>query len=59
MPNGTAAPLPVQKPSTTLADLLSVVQGPDFPTGGLILGRSGIMDYFVRGRGSLKSAVPA
>jgi DNA gyrase subunit A len=44
----------VQKPNTTLADLLKTVQGPDFPTGGLILGRSGILDYFTRGRGSLK-----
>jgi DNA gyrase subunit A len=44
----------VQKPSTTLPDLLKIVQGPDFPTGGLILGRSGILDYFTRGRGSLK-----
>jgi len=44
----------VQKPNSTLADLLKIVQGPDFPTGGLILGRSGILDYFTRGRGSLK-----
>ncbi|MBS1876844.1 MAG: DNA gyrase subunit A [Acidobacteria bacterium] len=44
----------ISDPTTTLADLLEIVQGPDFPTGGLILGRSGIMDYFLRGRGSLK-----
>ncbi len=31
-----------------------MVQGPDFPTGGFILGRQGIVDYFARGRGSLK-----
>jgi DNA gyrase subunit A len=30
------------------------VPGPDFPTGGYILGRSGILDAFTRGRGSLK-----
>ena len=29
-------------------------QGPDFPTGGFILGRQGILDYYTRGRGSLK-----
>src|SRR6185312_4938558 len=28
--------------------------GPDFPTGGFILGRSGILDYYTRGRGSMK-----
>jgi DNA gyrase subunit A len=44
----------VQKPGTTLPDLLKIVHGPDFPTGGLILGRLGILDYFTRGRGSLK-----
>ncbi len=44
----------VQKPTSTLADILPMVQGPDFPTGGIILGRAGILDYFTRGRGSLK-----
>ena len=33
-----------------------MVPGPDFPTGGFILGRQGIQDYFTRGRGSLKCA---
>jgi DNA gyrase subunit A len=28
--------------------------GPDFPTGGFLLGRQGILDYYLRGRGSLK-----
>jgi DNA gyrase subunit A len=49
-----AAIMLVQKPNTHLADLLPVVQGPDFPTGGMILGRDGIHDYFTRGRGSIK-----
>ena len=31
-----------------------MVTGPDFPTGGYILGRSGILDAYTRGRGSLK-----
>ncbi len=30
------------------------MQGPDFPTGGFILGRQGILDYFTKGRGTLK-----
>ncbi len=29
-----------------------MVQGPDFPTGGFILGRQGILDYFTKGRGT-------
>src|ERR1051326_2061879 len=44
----------VQNPNTPLAKIAEVVQGPDFPTGGFILGRQGIADYFARGRGSLK-----
>ncbi len=44
----------VQNPSTPLAKIAEVVQGPDFPTGGFILGREGIHEYFARGRGSLK-----
>jgi DNA gyrase subunit A len=44
----------IQKPTTTLAELMDKVTGPDFPTGGIILGRQGIYDYFLRGRGSLK-----
>ncbi len=49
-----AAILLVQKPATTLKELIEIVKGPDFPTGGTILGREGIYDYFTRGRGSLK-----
>ena len=49
-----AAILLVQKPATTLLDLIDIVKGPDFPTGGMILGREGIHEYFTRGRGSLK-----
>jgi DNA gyrase subunit A len=49
-----AAILLVQKPDTHLSEIVNLVQGPDFPTGGFILGRSGILDYFTRGRGSLK-----
>jgi len=44
----------VQNPATPLSKLAEVVQGPDFPTGGIILGRQGIQDYFVNGRGSIK-----
>jgi DNA gyrase subunit A len=44
----------VENPSLTLDDIMQYVPGPDFPTGGLLLGRQGILDYFTRGRGSLK-----
>jgi len=44
----------VQNPATPLSKIIEMVQGPDFPTGGLILGREGIYDYFKNGRGSLK-----
>ncbi len=44
----------VQNPATPLDKLMEVVQGPDFPTGGFILGREGIFNYLRTGRGSLK-----
>ncbi|HEY6342202.1 MAG TPA: DNA gyrase subunit A [Bryobacteraceae bacterium] len=49
-----AAILLIQNPSTPLPLIEQLVQGPDFPTGGLILGRQGIHDYFTTGRGSVK-----
>lgn len=44
----------VQDPHTPLAKIIEMVPGPDFPTGGFLLGRQGILDYYTRGRGSLK-----
>lgn len=44
----------IQKPNTPLTEIMTMVQGPDFPTGGLILGHEGILQYFTKGRGSLK-----
>jgi len=44
----------VQHPSAQLPQILELVQGPDFPTGGYILGRQGILDMYTRGRGQLK-----
>lgn len=44
----------IQNPNLGLDNIMEMVQGPDFPTGGLILGRQGILDYFRTGRGSLK-----
>jgi DNA gyrase subunit A len=44
----------VQKPDTHASEIVNLVQGPDFPTAGYILGRQGILDYFTKGRGTLK-----
>jgi len=35
-------------------ELMKIIKGPDFPTGGIIRGRQGIKDYFETGRGSVR-----
>jgi DNA gyrase subunit A len=45
--------------AATTEDLMAFVKGPDFPTGGAILGRSGIMDAYRTGRGSIKMRATA
>ncbi len=40
-------------PEATLAEVNQIIPGPDFPTGGIILGRSGIQDAYKVGRGSI------
>ncbi|NDE70543.1 MAG: DNA gyrase subunit A, partial [Actinobacteria bacterium] len=44
----------IDNPEASIADLMKFVKGPDFPTGGLILGRSGINEAYKTGRGSIK-----
>ncbi len=44
----------IDNPEATTGDLMKFVKGPDFPTGGLILGREGIKDAYQTGRGSIK-----
>jgi DNA gyrase subunit A len=44
----------IRNPKTPLSKLLELVPGPDFPTGGFILGRQGILDAYTKGRGQLK-----
>ncbi len=41
-------------PDASVADLMQFVQAPDFPTGALILGRSGLRDVYETGRGSVR-----
>ena len=43
----------IEDPATPLADLIDIMPGPDFPTGGIILGRSGIRSAYETGRGSV------
>ena len=43
----------IDNPAITTDELISIVPGPDFPTGGIILGRSGIYSAFTTGRGSV------
>jgi len=44
----------IEHPKSTPQDLMKFVSGPDFPTGGVILGRKGIRDAYTTGRGRLK-----
>jgi DNA gyrase subunit A len=46
--------LVLDRPETEIKDILKVLPGPDFPTGGLICGRKGIHDAYVTGRGHLR-----
>jgi DNA gyrase subunit A len=44
----------IDHPAATPDELMQFVKGPDFPTGGLIMGRAGIADAFRTGRGSIR-----
>ena len=48
-----AALVLIDQPDLDVADLMEIVQGPDFPTGGIILGRAGIHQAYSTGRGSV------
>jgi DNA gyrase subunit A len=43
----------IENPEISVEDLLPIIPGPDFPTGGIILGRAGIRSAFMTGRGSV------
>ncbi|MCE5285242.1 MAG: DNA gyrase subunit A [Pelosinus sp.] len=51
--------LMIDKPDTTLQELMMVIKGPDFPTGGLILGQEGIKLAYTTGRGVVKMRAQA
>ena len=40
--------------NVTMAELCSIVKGPDFPTGGIIMGKNGILQAYTTGRGLLR-----
>ena len=44
----------VDSPEASLEELLQFVQGPDFPTGGIIYGKQGIIDAYRTGRGRIR-----
>ena len=43
----------IDKPELTIEEIAALVPGPDFPTGGIILGRAGIREAYLTGRGSI------
>ncbi|MBQ4609143.1 MAG: DNA gyrase subunit A, partial [Clostridia bacterium] len=43
----------IENPDVTSQELMECVKGPDFPTGGVILGRRGIYDTYTTGRGRI------
>ncbi len=43
----------IDQPEITIEELMEYVPGPDFPTGGAILGRAGIQSAYLTGRGSI------
>lgn len=45
--------LRIEKPDCTLEDIMQIVKGPDFPTGGIVEGIEGIKEAFTKGRGKV------
>jgi DNA gyrase subunit A len=49
----------IDHPDASPDDLMAFVKGPDFPTGGFIMGRAGVMEAYRTGRGSVKMRAKA
>lgn len=45
----------IDKPSISIDEVCSIVKGPDFPTGGVIAGREGILSYLKTGKGIVRT----
>lgn len=44
----------IKNPNITYEKIVKLMPGPDFPTGGKLLGQDGVLDYYKTGRGSIK-----
>src|SRR5258708_39041386 len=44
----------IKDPKLETKEILKIMKGPDFPTGGIVRGKAGIRDYFETGRGSVR-----
>lgn len=44
----------IENPEITIPELMEYIQGPDFPTGGIIDGKKGIRDAYTTGRGKIR-----
>ena len=49
----------IDNPDASVEELMTVIKGPDFPTGGLIMGTTGIREAYTTGRGSVKMRAKA
>ena len=49
----------IDNPEATIEELMGVIKGPDFPTGGLVLGHEGIRSAYMTGRGIIKMRAKA
>ena len=44
----------IEEPETDIIELMKIIKGPDFPTGGIIMGKSSLYDAYKSGRGKIK-----
>jgi DNA gyrase subunit A len=44
----------IDNPQISITELMQIIKGPDFPTGGIIMGKSGIKNAYETGRGSIQ-----
>lgn len=43
----------IDNPDVTIEDLMKIIKAPDFPTGGIIVGKSGVRDAYTTGKGRI------
>jgi DNA gyrase subunit A len=43
----------IKNPNITIKEILSIIKGPDFPTGGLVYGKSSLLEAYKTGKGSI------